>query len=114
MIAGLRHGGKGEFVALHHQDLAGERESDAGTVVLGGVEGDEEVALVLRRNWRAVVADVETAREPSDGDGGGSRLGGILHDVYYCLAKEIGVDGYCKRFGDVDMPLYGGIHTSEA
>ena len=28
VIAGLRHGGKGEFVALHHQDLAGERETD--------------------------------------------------------------------------------------
>ena len=73
-------------------------------MVLGCVEGDEEVALVLRRNWRAVVADVETAGEPSYGDGGGSRLGGILHDVYYCLAKEIGVDGYCQWVGDVDVP----------
>ena len=104
MIAGLRHGGKGEFVALHHQDLAGERESDAGTVVLGCVEGDEEVALVLRRNWRAVVADVETVGKPSCGDGGGSCLGGILHYVYYCLAKEIGVDVYCQWVGDVDVP----------
>ena len=105
VIACLRDWGKGEFVALHHQDLAGERESDAGTMVLGGVEGDEEVAVVFRGDWGAVVADVETVGEPSCGDGGGSCLGGILQYVYYCLAKEIGVDGYCKRFGDVDMPF---------
>ena len=73
-------------------------------MVLGGVEGDEKVAVVLRWDWGAVIADVETAGEPSDGDVVGSCLGGILHDVYYCLAKEIGVDGYCYRFGDVDVP----------
>ena len=58
MIAWLRHRGKGELIALHHQDLAGEGKTDAGAVALGGIEGDEEVAVVLRRNWRAVVADV--------------------------------------------------------
>ena len=51
MIACLRDWGKGEFVALHHQDLAGEGETDAGTMMLGSIEGDEEVAVVLRRNW---------------------------------------------------------------
>ena len=51
MIACLRDWGKGEFVALHHQDLAGERETDARAMMLGSIEGDEEVALVLRRNW---------------------------------------------------------------
>ena len=52
--------------------------------------------------------------EPAYGDVLGSCLGGIPHNVYYCLTKKIGVDGYCKRFGDVDMPLYVGIHTRGA
>ena len=105
VIACLRDWGKGEFVALHHQDLAGEGETDARAMMLGSIEGDEEVALVLRRNWRAVVADVETAGEPSDGDSGGSCLGSILHYVYYCLSKEIGVDVYRQWVGDVDVPF---------
>ena len=58
MIAWLRHRGKGELIALHHQNLAGERETDAGTVVLGGIEGNEEVAVMLRGDWGSVVADV--------------------------------------------------------
>ena len=65
-------------------------------MVLGGVEGDEEVAVVFRGDWEAVVADVKTVGEPSCGDVVGSCLGGILHDVYYCLAKEIGVNDYCQ------------------
>ena len=48
MIACLRDWGKGEFVALHQQDLAGERETDARAMAFGGVEWDEEVAMVLR------------------------------------------------------------------
>ena len=48
VIACLRDWGKGEFVALHHQDLAGERETDARAMAFGGVEWDEEVAMVLR------------------------------------------------------------------
>ena len=51
VIACLRDWGKGEFVALHHKHLAGEGETDAGTMMLGSIEGDEEVAVVLRRNW---------------------------------------------------------------
>ena len=51
VIACLRDWGKGEFVALHHQDLAGERETDAGAMMLGSIEGDEEVAVVLRGDW---------------------------------------------------------------
>ena len=58
MIAWLRHRGKGELIALHHQHLTGERETDAGTVVLGGVEGNEEVAVMLLVDWGSVVADV--------------------------------------------------------
>ena len=114
VIACLRDWGKGEFVTLHHQDLAGEGETDARAMMLGSIEGDEEVALVLRRNWRAVVADVETAGEPSDGDIGGSCLGSILHYVYYCLSKEIGVDVYRQWVGDVDVPYQRGIHTGYA
>ena len=114
MIAWLRHRGKGELIALHHQNLAGERKTDAGTVVLGGVEGYEEVSVMIRGDRGTIIADVETAVKPSGRDVLGSCLGGILHNVYYCLTKEVGVDGYCKRFGDVDMPLEGGIHTSEA
>ena len=114
MIAWLRHRGKGELIALHHQHLTGERETDAGTVVLGGVEGNEEIAVMIRGDRGTIIADVETAVKPSGRDVLGVSLGGILHYVYYCLTKEVGVDGYCKRFGDVDMPLYGGIHTSEA
>lgn len=114
VIACLRDWGKGEVVALHHQDLAGEGETDARAMMLGGVERDKEVAVVLRENWRAVVADVETTGEPSERDSGGSCLGSILHYVYYCLSKEIGVDGYCQRIGDVDVPCKCGIHTGEA
>ena len=83
-------------------------------MVLGGVEGNEEVSVMIRGDRGTIIADVETAVKPSGRDVLGVSLGGILHYVYYCLTKEVGVDGYCKRFGDVDMPLYGGIHTSEA
>ena len=48
MISGLGDGGKGKFATLHHQHLTGERETDAGTVVLGGVEGNEEIAVMIR------------------------------------------------------------------
>ena len=114
MISGLGDGGKGKFATLHHQHLTGERETDAGTVVLGGVEGNEEIAVMIRWDRGTIIADVETAVKPSGRDVLGVSLGGILHYVYYCLTKEVGVDGYCKRFGDVDMPLEGGIHTREA
>ena len=114
MIAWLRHRGKGELIALHHQNLAGERKTDAGTVVLGGVEGNEEVSVMIREDRGTIIADVETAVKPSGRDVLGVSLGGIPHNVYYCLTKEVGVDGYCKRFGDVDMLLYGGIHKSDA
>ena len=58
MIAWLRHRGKGELIALHHQHLTGERETDAGAVVLGGVEGNEEIAVMIRGDRGSVVADV--------------------------------------------------------
>ena len=114
MIAWLRHRGKGELIALHHQNLAGERKTDARAMALCCVEGNEEVSVMIRGDRGTIIADVETAVKPSGRDVLGVSLGGILHYVYYCLTKEVGVDGYCKRFGDVDMPLYGGIHTSEA
>ena len=114
MISGLGDGGKGKFATLHHQHLAGERKTDARAMALCGVEGNEEVAVMIREDRGTIIADVETAVKPSGRDVLGVSLGGILHYVYYCLTKEVGVDGYCKRFGDVDMPLYGGIHTSEA
>ena len=99
---------------MHHQHLTGERETDAGAVALGGIEGNEEVSVMIREDRGTIIADVETAVKPSGRDVLGVSIGGILQNVYYCLTKEVGVDGYCKRFGDVDMPLYGGIHTSEA
>ena len=73
--------------------------------MLGGVEGNEEVSVMIRGDRSTIIADVETVDEPAYGDVLGSCLGGILHYVYYCLTKEVGVDGYCKRFGDVDMPF---------
>ena len=114
MISRLGNGSEIEVATLHHQNLAVERKTDARAMALCGVEGNEEVSVMIRGDRGTIIADVETAGEPSDGDGSSSCLGGILHYVYYCLTKEVGVDGYCKRFGDVDMPLYGGIHTSEA
>lgn len=48
MIAGLGDGSQGEVATLHHQYLAGERETDARAMAFGGVEWDEEVAMVLR------------------------------------------------------------------
>ena len=47
-IAGLRDGSQREVATLHHQYLAGERETDARAMAFGGVEWDEEVAMVLR------------------------------------------------------------------
>ena len=114
MISGLGDGSKGKFATLHHQNLAGERKTNTRAVALGGIEGNEEVSVMIRGDRGTIIADVETAVKPSGRDVLGVSLGGILHYVYYCLTKEVGVDGYCKRFGDVDMPLYGGIHTSEA
>ena len=114
MISGLGDGSKCKFATLHHQNLAGERKTDARAMALCGVEGNEEVSVMIRGDRGTIIADVETAVKPSGRDVLGVSLGGILHYVYYCLTKEVGVDGYCKRFGDVDMPLYGGIHTSEA
>ena len=114
MISGLGDGSKGKFATLHHQNLAGERKTNTRAMALCGVEGYEEVSVMIRGDRSTIIADVETVDEPAYGDVLGSCLGGILHNVYYCLTKEVGVDGYCKRFGDVDMPLEGGIHTSEA
>ena len=48
MIAGLGDGSQGEVATLHHQYLAGERETDARAMAGGGVEWGEEVAMVLR------------------------------------------------------------------
>ena len=58
MISGLGDGSKGKFATLHHQNLAGEGKTDAGAVALGGIEGNEEVAVMLRGDWGSVVADV--------------------------------------------------------
>ena len=58
MIAWLRHRGKGKFATLHHQNLAGERKTNTRAVALGGIEGNEEVAVMLRGDWGTVVADV--------------------------------------------------------
>lgn len=87
MISGLGDESKGKFATLHHQNLAGERETDAGTVVLGGVEGNEEIAVMIRGDRGTIIADVETAVKPSGRDVLGVSLGGILHYVYYCLTK---------------------------
>ena len=114
MIARLGNGSEGKFATLHHQNLAGERKTNTRAMALCGVEGYEEVSVMIRGDRGTIIADVETAVKPSGRDVLGSCLGGILHNVYYCLTKEVGVDGYCKRFGDVDMPLEGGIHTREA
>ena len=114
MISGLGDGSKGKFATLHHQHLAGERKTDARAMALCCVEGNEEVAVMIREDRGTIIADAETAVKPSGRDVLGVSLGVIRHYVYYCLTKEVGVDAYCKRFGDVDMPLEGGIHTSEA
>ena len=114
MISRLGNGSEVEVATLHHQNLAGERKANTRAMALCGVERNEEISVMIRGDRSTIIADVETAVKPSGRDVLGVSLGGILHYVYYCLTKEIGVDGYCKRIGDVDMPLYEGIHTSEA
>ena len=58
MISGLGDGSKGKFATLHHQNLAGERKTNTRAMALCGVEGNEEVAVMLRGEWGTVVADV--------------------------------------------------------
>ena len=114
MISDLGDGSKGKFATLHHQNLAREKKTNRRAMARGGVEGYEEVSVRIRGDRGTMVADVGTAGKPAGRDVLGVSLDGIPHKGYYCLTKEVGVDGYCKRFGDVDMPLEGGIHTREA
>ena len=58
MIAWLRHRGKGELIALHHQNLAGERKTDARAMALCCVEGNEEVSVMIRGDRGTIIADV--------------------------------------------------------
>ena len=58
MISGLGNGSEGKFATLHDQNLAGERKTNTRAVALGGIEGNEEVAVMLRDDWGSVVADV--------------------------------------------------------
>ena len=58
MISGLGDGSKGKFATLHHQNLAGERKTDARAMALCGVEGNEEVSVMIREDRGTIIADV--------------------------------------------------------
>ena len=58
MISRLGNGSEVEVATLHHQNLAGERKTNTRAMALCGVEGYEEVAVMLRGDWGTVVADV--------------------------------------------------------
>ena len=114
MISRRGNGSKAKYPTLVYVHEVGATKPNGRAMALCGVEGYEEVSVMIRGDRSTIIADVETVDEPAYGEVLGSCLGRTLHYVYYCLTKEVGVDGYCKRCGEVDSPLYGGIHTSEA
>ena len=112
-----------DAAAVLLEDLADDREAEAGALLAGGDIGLEQPAAVFLRQADAVVDDVDDdvvavarrrtrrcGRAPRVGRHGGDRLGGVLDDVGERLRDQAAVELRRHRIlGELDLDVDVGI-----